>query len=104
MELQAYIQKVESDTIFALEKRLVQSKNRLAFLVDCHTFSAAEIRLNSKTFMWHGRMPAIFEEHKMIVAEKKSQYEDALKVGSACLFSGVLYTENIERRQFLNLP
>ena len=38
------------------------------------------MRLNSNTFMWHGRMPAIFEEHKLIVGEKRSQYEEALKL------------------------
>jgi len=30
--------------------------------------------------MWHSRMAAIFEEHKLIISEKKSQYEEALKV------------------------
>lgn len=80
MELQEYIKKVENDTIFVLEKRLVQAKNRLAFLVDYANFSPAEMRLNSNTFMWHGRMSAIFEEHRLIAQEKKAQYEDALKL------------------------
>ena len=70
----------ENETIFELEKKLHQSKNRLAFLVDHSSFSPAEMRLNSNTFMWHGRMPAIFEEHKLIVGEKRSQYEEALKL------------------------
>ena len=80
MELKAYIEKVESDIIFKMEKRLHESKDRLAFLSDFAQFSPAEIRLNANVFMWHGRMPAIFEEHKLIVSEKRSQYEDALKV------------------------
>ena len=80
MELQEYIKKVENDTIFVLEKRLVQAKNRLAFLVDYANFSPAEMRLNSNTFMWHGRMGAIFEEHRLIAQEKKAQYEEALKL------------------------
>ena len=88
MDLQEYIKKVETETIFTLEKRLVQAKNRLAFLVDYASFSPAEMRLNSNTFMWHGRMSAIFEEHRLIAAEKKTQYEEALKVGkfSECGF------------------
>ena len=80
MDLKTFIQKVETDTIYAYEKRLVQAKNRLAFLVDYASFSPAEMRLNTNTFMWHGRMPAIFEEHRLIISEKKAQYEDALKV------------------------
>ena len=83
MELKAYIEKVESDIIFKMEKRLYQSQERLAFLSDFAQFSPAEIRLNANVFMWHGRMPAIFEEHKLIVSEKRSQYEDTLKVISA---------------------
>ena len=82
MELKAYIEKVESDIIFKMEKRLYTSQDRLAFLSDFAQFSPAEIRLNANVFMWHGRMPAIFEEHKLIVSEKRSQYEDALKVGT----------------------
>lgn len=80
MELKAYIEKVESDIIFKMEKRLYASQERLAFLSDFAQFSPAEIRLNANVFMWHGRMPAIFEEHKLIISEKRSQYEDALKV------------------------
>jgi dynein heavy chain len=80
MELKEYIEKVESDIIFTMEKRLYNSQERLSFLSDFAQFSPAEIRLNANVFMWHGRMPAIFEEHKLIVSEKRSQYEDALKV------------------------
>jgi len=80
MELKQYIEKVESDIIFTMEKRLYESQERLSFLSDFASFSPAEIRLNANVFMWHGRMPAIFEEHKLIVSEKRSQYEDNLKV------------------------
>ncbi|XP_070188303.1 dynein axonemal heavy chain 7-like isoform X3 [Littorina saxatilis] len=80
MELKAYIEKVESDTIFVLEKRLAASKERLTFLSDQAQFSPAEIRLNAQVFMWHGRMSAVFEEHKLIVSEKRNQYEEALKL------------------------
>ena len=80
MELKAFVDKVEKDTIYTLEKRLVDAKNRLAFLVDYASFSPLEMRLNTDTFMWHGRMDGIFEEHRMIIGEKRSQYEEALKV------------------------
>ena len=81
MELKAFIEKVESDTIFVMEKRLSASKERLTFLSDHAHFSPPEIRLNAQVFTWHGRMPAVFDEHKLIISEKNNQYEDALKVG-----------------------
>jgi dynein heavy chain len=82
MELKEYIEKVESDIIFQLEKKLVESKDRLTFLFDHTTFQSADLKLNAGVFIWHQRMPAVFNEHKVIVAEKRSQYEDSLKVSS----------------------
>ncbi|XP_013422101.1 dynein heavy chain 7, axonemal isoform X2 [Lingula anatina] len=79
IELNTYITNVEKKEIFELEKRLVSAKDRLAFLADFAQFSPAEIRLNSNTFMWHGRMPQIFEEHKLIVDDKTSQFQENLK-------------------------
>lgn len=95
MELKAYIEKVESDTIFVMEKRLMASKERLTFLSDHAQFSPAEIRLNAQVFMWHGRMPAVFEEHKLIVSEKRTQYEEALKARLRIEPTGVLCFEAI---------
>ncbi|XP_052080869.1 dynein axonemal heavy chain 7-like isoform X1 [Mytilus californianus] len=80
MELKVYIEKVESDIIFQLEKKLVESKDRLTFLFDHTTFQSADLKLNAGVFIWHQRMPAVFNEHKVIVAEKRNQYEDSLKV------------------------
>ncbi|XP_074662516.1 dynein axonemal heavy chain 7-like [Tubulanus polymorphus] len=80
IELKEYINKVETVTIFELENRLMDAKDRLAFLVEHTSFSPAEMRLNSSTFTWHGRMPDIFREHKMIVDEKRVQYEESLKL------------------------
>lgn len=80
MQLKVFMEQVETETIFALEKRLYQAQTRLAFLVDYATFTPSEMRLNANTFTWHSRMPAVIEEHKAIIAEKRAQYEDALKV------------------------
>ena len=98
MELKDYIIKVETDTIYELEKKLVSAKNRLAFLVDYASFSPAEMRLNSNTFMWHGRMPAIFEEHRLIISEKRTQYEEALKVKSSITLNEIV-GKSVKRSQ-----
>lgn len=80
MELTEYIKTVEKKEMLTLEKQLVESRDRLSFLVDYASFSPAEMRLNSSSFQWHERMPEIFMEHRQIVDEKTSQYQDGLKV------------------------
>lgn len=79
--LQAYIQKVETTDMVELEQRLVDSKNCLAFLIECTNFSPADIRLNNNVFQWYGRMDGIFDEHRKIIKEKTEQYQEGLKVG-----------------------
>ncbi|KAM6178382.1 dynein axonemal heavy chain 7 [Rhynchocyon petersi] len=80
MEMKAYIQKVEATDMIELGQRLVDSKNCLAFLTECATFSPADIRLNNNVFQWYGRMGEIFEEHRKIVKEKTEQYQEGLKL------------------------
>ncbi|EDO45806.1 predicted protein [Nematostella vectensis] len=80
MELKNYIEQVENETIFDLEKRLVETKSRLGFLVDYASFSPADMRLNNSVFQWHFRMPEVFEEHKKIVNANRVQYENSLKM------------------------
>ncbi|KXJ28065.1 dynein heavy chain 7, axonemal [Exaiptasia diaphana] len=80
MELKNYIEQVENETIFDLEKRLVETKNRLGFLVDYASFSPADMRLNNSVFQWHFRMPEVFEEHKKIINANRIQYENSLKM------------------------
>nr|XP_033800562.1 dynein heavy chain 7, axonemal [Geotrypetes seraphini] len=80
MELKAYVKKVESRDMVLMEHKLLEAKNRLAFLVDYASFSPGDIRLNSNTFQWYGRMGDIFEEHKKMVKEKTEQYQDGLRL------------------------
>ncbi|XP_004674896.1 PREDICTED: dynein heavy chain 7, axonemal [Condylura cristata] len=80
MEMKAYIQKVETVDMIELEQRLVDSKNCLAFLIECAKFSPADIRLNNNVFQWYGRMEEIFEEHRKIIKEKTEQYQEGLKL------------------------
>ncbi|XP_055472779.1 dynein axonemal heavy chain 7, partial [Psammomys obesus] len=80
MEMKAYIQKVESTEMMELEQRLVDSKNCLAFLIECINFSPADIRLNNSVFQWYARMGEIFEEHRKIIKDKTEQYQEGLKL------------------------
>ncbi len=80
MEVKAFVEKVESETIYTLEKELAESRDRLVFLVDHAHLNPVDIRNNADVFLWHARMPQVVDEHRQIIAEKRVQYEDALKV------------------------
>ena len=80
MELKAYVQKVESETMYALERKLVHAKTTLEFLIEHANFSPVDMRSNTNTFMWSDRIPSIIEEHRAIVAAKQTQFEEGLKV------------------------
>jgi len=80
MELVEYIEKVESETIYTLERRLVEARTTLAFLVEYVNISPAGMRSNADTFEWYNRMPDIFDEHRAIIADKQIQFQQALEV------------------------
>lgn len=92
---QAYIQKVETTDMIELKQRLVDSKNCLAFLIECASFSPADIRLNNNVFQWYGRMEEIFEEHRKIIKEKTEQYQEGLKVGSIDILNCFHFVEMV---------
>ncbi|XP_021255789.1 dynein heavy chain 7, axonemal isoform X3 [Numida meleagris] len=80
MEIKACIQKVETQDMLELEQKLVDALNYIAFLIECVSFSPADIRLNRNVFQWYARMPDIFEEHRKIIEEKTVQFQDGLKI------------------------
>jgi len=81
MELKSFVEKVESETMYALERKLIRAKSTLAFLLEYSNISPAEMRANAEMFKWYERMPSVFDEHRAIIADKRVQYEEALKVG-----------------------
>ena len=80
MELIKAVQKAETETVFELEKKLFEARMRLEFLLDNATLTPVQIRSNNQTFSWNERLPQIFQEHKRIVEDKTSQFQEALKV------------------------
>jgi len=79
IELREYIDKVENETFYDLEKKLVEVQERWNFLVDFTTIAPADIRLNNSVFQWHQRMPEVFEEHRKIIEQNRVQFEKALE-------------------------
>jgi dynein heavy chain len=80
MEIIAFLSKSKTQTIPDLEKRLVQAKDELLFLLDNTDLPPADLRLNTNMFSWIERMPAAFDEHATIVKEKTEQFKEALTV------------------------
>ena len=97
MEIIAFLTKSKTQTIPDLEKRLVQAKDELLFLLDNTELPPADLRLNTNMFSWIERMPAAFEEHATIAQEKTEQFKEALIVSSMslvrCLTERVLLVE-----------
>lgn len=52
----------------------------ILFLSDYATFSTGEIKANSSAFQWYARMPSVFEDHRKMVEQKSTDFQDALKV------------------------
>uniref|UniRef100_A0A8D0ADE4 Dynein axonemal heavy chain 7 n=1 Tax=Sander lucioperca TaxID=283035 RepID=A0A8D0ADE4_SANLU len=80
MELQAFMNKVETTEMPLLEQRLADSNTQLCFLMDFVTLSPLDMELNTKTIQWLERMPSIFKEHQQIISEKTEQYQSGLKM------------------------
>lgn len=78
MEIIAFLNKAKTQTIPDLEKKLVQAKDELLFLLDNTELPPADLRLNTSMFSWIERMPAAFEEHTTIAKEKTEQFKEAL--------------------------
>ena len=91
MELKSYVQKFELETMCTLERRLSDAKTTLAFLIEHTNFSSAEMCSNAETFTWYERMPDIVSEHRAIIAEKQTQFEEALKVRLHVLYYHIVY-------------
>uniref|UniRef100_A0A8C3PBV3 Dynein axonemal heavy chain 7 n=1 Tax=Chrysemys picta bellii TaxID=8478 RepID=A0A8C3PBV3_CHRPI len=86
--------------MFELEQKLVDSKNYLAFLIECANFSPADIRLNNSVFQWYARMSEIFEEHGKIIKEKTEQFQEGLKVSNESILKTFMDQFNAEEEAF----
>ena len=58
----------------------VQLFSHLLLLSDFCEFSSSDLRHNTETFLWHQRLPAVFDESRTIYRQKRAELEDALKV------------------------
>jgi dynein heavy chain len=86
MDFIAYVQKVENQTVFLMEDRLREICKYMLFLADYTTFTPVEVKQNCTTFQWYLHMPSIFDEHRLIVEQKTTEYQEFLRVRMAHIF------------------
>ena len=80
VKLKIKVQEIRTVTMKEKEVELNKAAQRLVFLADYLQFTTAEMKLNTKTFQWHAKMPKVFQEHESIIKEKTNEYQDALKL------------------------
>ncbi len=66
--------------IVELEEKVLETKQRVLFLINHTNLTKSEIHLNTETFNWYNRMPKIFEENEEIMQQSRKEAEDGLKV------------------------
>jgi dynein heavy chain len=80
VSLKAKVDEIRTVIMKEKELQLNKAAHRLVFLANYVQFTTAEMKLNTKTFQWHAKMPKVFEEHESIVKEKTAEYQQALKL------------------------
>lgn len=53
--------------------------SHILWLMDHTLYSPLEIKNNSNTFQWFLRLPSVFEEHLVIIADKTIEFQELLK-------------------------
>ena len=63
----AQVNHIETVVMAEMAAELNSAAQRLVFLSDFCQFTTSEMKLNTKTFQWHAKMPSIFDEHRSIM-------------------------------------
>lgn len=79
MELKAYVVHAEENLVPEMEARLRVNMNEILWLMDNTLYSPLEVKNNSNTFIWYLTLANVFDQHRVIIAEKVIEYQDLLK-------------------------
>ncbi|KAM7353017.1 dynein heavy chain at 36C isoform 1-T1 [Cochliomyia hominivorax] len=79
MNLKAYVINTEENVVPEMEQRLRVNMGHILWLMDHTLYSPLQIKNNSNTFQWYLKLPSIFEEHRLIIADKTIEYQELLK-------------------------
>ncbi|GAB1603143.1 hypothetical protein Ahia01_000594700, partial [Argonauta hians] len=80
MELRGYMDVVQGMTIVEMENNLADMLKRLSYLLCNISMPTSDMVANQEVLRWHDRMSTIFKEHKVSFAEKRLQFEEALRL------------------------
>ena len=78
-QLEAFLIKVKSETIFKLKEEITHSNERLRFLLQFATLSNEDIRLNTTALKWPEKLEPIFDTTANHIDENKIRAEQELK-------------------------
>ncbi|XP_073827136.1 dynein heavy chain at 36C [Musca autumnalis] len=79
MSLKAYVINTEENVVPEMEQRLRVNMGHILWLMDHTLYSPLQIKNNSNTFQWYLKLPSIFEDHRVIIADKTIEYQELLK-------------------------
>lgn len=79
MELKAYVVHAEENLVPEMEARLKVNMTEILWLMDHTLYSPLEIKNNSNSFQWYLKLASIFDQHRVIIAEKVIEYQELLK-------------------------
>ena len=75
----AQVNHIETVVMAEMAAELNSAAQRLVFLSDFCQFTTSEMKLNTKTFQWHAKMPSIFDEHRSIMQVSKKLVSHNIK-------------------------
>lgn len=79
MSLKAFVINAEENVIPEMEQFLRINMSHILWLMDHTLFTPLQIKTNSNTFQWYLKMPSVFDEHRLIIADKVIEYQESLK-------------------------
>uniref|UniRef100_A0A1A9UMG0 Dynein axonemal heavy chain 7 n=1 Tax=Glossina austeni TaxID=7395 RepID=A0A1A9UMG0_GLOAU len=79
MSLKNYVINAEENVIPDMEQRLRVNVSHLLWLMENVLYSPLQIKTNSMTIQWYLKTASIFEEHRLIIADKVIEYQQTLK-------------------------
>ncbi|KAL5473898.1 hypothetical protein EMCRGX_G028462 [Ephydatia muelleri] len=79
VELVHFLTKSREETVYRMQLEVKEAADRVKFLLDYATLTEEDIKLNSQTFNWPGRMEPIFDVSQQRLDSRRERAESELK-------------------------
>eukprot|EP00117_Sycon_ciliatum_P025270 scpid3533/ scgid21010/ Dynein heavy chain 7, axonemal; Axonemal beta dynein heavy chain 7; Ciliary dynein heavy chain 7; Dynein heavy chain-like protein 2; hDHC2 len=80
VELKEYMQNVQNKVLPEMERSVLETKDRLLFLVESMTLPTAEQKMCMDVFNWNNRISDVIAQHKEIIQRATQHGQDALRL------------------------